>query len=193
MRKKFFVDFTKYSPQQIANKHALLSPSNYHWVNYDEEKMQRVFFASVAAQRGTELHALAHQLIRLGVKLPEAEKTLNLYVNDAIGYRMTSEQILYYSDNCFGTADTCGFKRNKLRIHDLKTGTSRPSMEQLKIYAAIFCLEYRFRPMDIEMELRIYQGDKVQVLVPEVDEIFHVMDKIITLDKRINALRMEAL
>ena len=162
-------------------------------MNYDEDKMQRVFFASEAAKRGTELHALAHQLIHLGVKLPEIEKTLNLYVNDAIGYRMTSEQILYYSDNCFGTADTCGFKRNKLRIHDLKNGVTRPSMEQLKIYAALFCLEYRFRPMDIEIELRIYQGDKVQVLVPEVDDIFHIMDKIITLDKRINALRMEAL
>jgi hypothetical protein len=32
-----------------------------------------------------------------------------MYVNDAIGYNMKVEQPLYYSENCFGHADTLCF------------------------------------------------------------------------------------
>jgi hypothetical protein len=138
----------------LVGRHAFLSPSNYHWINYDEDKLDRVFFMQLAAQRGVELHSLGHQLIRLGVKLPTTRKTLNMYVNDAIGYRMTPEQSLYYSDNCFGTADAIGFRANRLRIHDLKTGLTEASMHQLEVYAALFCLEYRFKPFEIAIELR---------------------------------------
>jgi hypothetical protein len=148
---------------------------------------------ALAAQRGTELHDLAHNLIRLGVKLPRTPKTLNLYVNDAIGFRMTPEQILYYSDNSFGTADAISFRKNKLQIHDLKTGTTPTSVRQLEVYAALFCLEYRMKPFDIEIELRIYQNDEIQIFEADPDIIFHIMDKIITFDKRIDALKMEAL
>lgn len=172
--------------------HAFLSPSNYHWINYDEDKLDRVYNAHMAAKRGTELHALAHDLIRLKVRLPTRKTSLNEYVNDAIGYQMTPEQILFYSENCYGTADCIGFKRNKLRIHDLKTGVNEASFHQLEVYAALFCLEYKFRPMDIEIELRIYQNDEVRVYIPEIDDIFHIMDKIITFNKRIEILRMEA-
>lgn len=145
----------------------------------------------MAAQRGTELHTLAHQLIRLGVKLPANKKTLNMYVNDAIGHRLTPEQILHYSDNCYGTADAIGFRRNRLRVHDLKTGLNEASMHQLEVYVALFCLEYRFKPFEIETELRIYQNDEVVVSEPDPDEIMHIMDKIITFDRRISELRME--
>jgi hypothetical protein len=175
-----------------VGRHAFLSASNYHWINYDEEKLDRVFWTTAAAQRGTELHALAHQLIKLGVKLPDVPKSLNQYVNDAIGFRMTSEQILYYSDNCYGTADTISFRNNKLRIHDYKSGATPASVHQLEVYAALFCLEYKFKPFEIEIELRIYQGDEVHVYVPDVDVIFHIIDKIITFDKRIDYLRSEA-
>lgn len=188
------MNFTPRSAISIAGRHALLSPSSPAWVNYDEDKLERVFYANEAARRGTELHALAHDLIRLGVKLPEVRKTLNEYVNDGIGYRMTSEVILMYSDNAFGTADTIGFnsKNMFLRIHDLKTGRSQATMTQLEIYAALFCLEYKFNPNDIGIELRIYQNNNVVVHAPETDKIFHLMDKIVTFDKRITYLRMEA-
>ena len=175
----------------LVGLHAFLSASKYHWINYDEDKLDRLYLASLAAQRGTDLHAFAHQAIRLGVKLPRGQKTLSLYVNDAIGYRMTPEQILYYSDNCYGTADVISFRRMTLRIHDLKTGVTPTSEHQLEVYAALFCLEYRMRPFDIAIELRIYQSDEVRVYTGDPDVIAHIMDKIITFDKRINAIRAE--
>lgn len=180
------------SHSNVVGKHAFLSPSKYHWINYDEDKMDRVFFAAMAAQRGVELHTFAHEAIRLGIKLPANRKTLSMYVNDAIGYRMSPEQILYYSDNCYGTADAISFRSNKLRIHDLKNGVTEASPQQLYVYVALFCMEYRFKPFEIEIELRIYQNDEVRVYVPDPDDIVHIMDKIITFDKRITAHRLEA-
>jgi hypothetical protein len=151
-----------------------------------------MYISWLAARRGTELHAFAHEAIRLGIKLPRGGKSLNAYVNDAIGYRMSSEQILYYSDNCFGTADTISFRKNCLRIHDLKTGVTPTSERQLEVYAGLFCLEYRFNPFDIEIELRIYQSDEVRVYVGDPDIIHHIMDRIVVFDKRIEALKQES-
>jgi len=178
---------------KLEGQHAFLSASKYHWVNYDEDKLDASFLTSMAARRGTELHELAHNLIRLGVKLPRSEKTLNMYVNDSLGWRMTPEQVLYYSDNCFGTADAISFKKGLLRISDLKTGVTPTSEKQLEVYAALFCLEYQFKPFELESELRIYQNDEVRVYIADPDSIAHIMDKIITFDKRINALKEEAL
>lgn len=177
---------------ELAGRHAFLSASKYHWINYDEDKLDRTYLKALAAQRGTELHELAHAAIRLGVKI-QTPKTLKLYVNDAIGYRMASEQMLYYSDNAFGTADSIGFRRNKLRIHDLKTGETETSENQLKVYAALFCLEYAFKPHEIETELRIYQNDEVRIYDADPDEIVHIMDRIVTFDKRIRQIQKEAL
>lgn len=178
---------------RLKGQHAFLSASKYHWIGYTEDKFDRVYMASLAAQRGVELHAFAHDAIRLGVKLPKTGKTLNMYINDAIGFRMVPEQILYYSDNCFGTADCIAFRRNTLRIHDLKTGNSPTSEHQLEVYAALFCLEYKFKPFEFDIELRIYQDDEVRIYDGDPDVIFHIMDKIVTFDKRINAIREEAL
>lgn len=179
--------------RSLIGTHAFLSPSNHAWVNYDEDKLDRVFYASMAARRGTEMHELGYQLIRLRVRLPDTPSTLNQYVNDAIGFGMTPEQLLYYSDNCYGHADCVGFRNNTLRIHDLKTGVIEAPFRQLEIYAALFCLEYRFKPNQIKMELRIYQNDEVKVNVPDIDDIFHIMDRIVTHDKRLTANRLEAL
>lgn len=121
----------------------------------------------------------------------EIIKTLNMYVNDAIGYKMTPEQILYYSPNCFGTADAISFRNNMLRIHDLKTGEATTHMEQLMVYAALFCLEYHVKPSEIEMELRIYQYDQVLFHNPTVADILPIMDKIVTFDKVINKIKEE--
>lgn len=175
----------------IKDKHAFLSPSKYHWINYNEDKLDRTYVAHLAAQRGTELHAFAHEAIRLGVRLPRNSSTLSMYVNDAIGFRMTPEQPLYYSDNAFGHADCLSFRKNKLRVHDLKTGVIPASEHQLEVYAALFCLEYRFKPQEIEIELRIYQNDEVRVYEPDPDDIFKIMDRIIVFDKRIETIREE--
>jgi hypothetical protein len=177
---------------RIRDQHAFLSPSRYHWLNYSDEKLDRAFLASQAAKRGTELHSFAHQAIRLGVRLPDTSGSLNSYVNDGIGYRMTPEQPLYYSDNAFGHADCISFRRNVLRVHDLKTGTVPASYHQLEIYVGLFCLEYKMNPVDFETELRIYQNNEVRVHHPDADVIFHVMDRIITFDKRIESIKEEA-
>lgn len=176
----------------LAGQHAFLSASKYHWVNYDDEKLDDVYRTALAAQKGTELHAFAHNAIRLGIKLPRSPKTLNIYVNDAIGFRMKSEQTLFYSYNCFGTADAISFRKEVLRIHDLKTGITRVSFKQLEVYSALFCLEYGIRPAEIMIELRLYQNDEVQILEPELDDIMHIMDRIKIFDKRINLLKEEA-
>lgn len=176
----------------LRGKHAFLSPSKYHWINYDDEKLDRVYKTHQAAQRGVELHDFAHEAIRLGIRLPRSSKTLNMYVNDGIGFRMTPEQPLVYSENSFGHADTISFRRNLLRISDLKTGVTPASVHQLECYAALFCLEYRVKPMEIGIELRIYQNDEVQEFLADPNDITHIMDRIVTFDKRIAQLKMEA-
>lgn len=173
----------------LSGKHAFLSPSNYHWLNYDEQKLEARFFATMQARRGTDLHKLAHDAIRLGVKLSRANLALSTYVNDALKYQMTPEQPLYFSDNCFGTADCLSFRRNVLRVHDLKTGISATSEKQLEVYAALFCLEYGVDPFEIEIELRIYQRDEVRVYEPTPERISSIMDKIIYFDQYIDTLK----
>lgn len=175
----------------LKGQHAFLGASQYRWINYSNEKLIDMYKGIKARQMGTELHDFAAQCISLGQKLPKSKKTLNQYVNDAIGYKMTPEQILFYSDNCFGTADAISFKNGLLRIHDLKTGVIPAHMEQLLIYTALFCLEYRTKPSDIEVELRIYQNDEVFIHNPEVDEIVPIMDKIISFDKLLNKIKAE--
>lgn len=176
----------------LEGRHAFLGASKFSWINYDESALAEAYSRHTARQRGTELHELAATCIRLRQKLPRSKKTLNMYVNDAIGYRMTPEQPLYYSENCFGTADAISFRDGLLRIHDLKTGTVVPGhMEQLMVYSALFCLEYRMKPAEIGMELRIYQNDEVLVHEPEVDEIIPIIDKIISFDKILKHIKSE--
>lgn len=171
--------------------HAFMGASKYHWIGYDDEKLIQSYHNANAAQRGTELHAFAAQCIKLGQRLPKSKKTLNAYVNDAIGFRMTPEQILFYSENCFGTADSISFNSDMLRIHDLKTGISPASVKQLEIYAALFCLEYGKKPTAMKMELRIYQNDDVVQHIPECDDIIYIMDKICHFDRLISEIRRE--
>lgn len=175
----------------LEGQHAFLGASKYHWINYDEDKVIKAFRNYIATQRGSQLHAFAAQCIKLRQKLPKSQKTLNMYVNDAIGYKMTPEQMLYYSDNCFGTADTISFNQKILRIHDLKTGEIPAHMEQLLIYAALFCLEYRVKPSDIQIELRIYQHNDIFMDEPGVDDILPIMDKIVCFDKALRRIKEE--
>ena len=181
------MNFNKHS--NLEGQHAFLGASKYHWINYSEDKVAESYSRFLATQKGTQLHEFAAQCIRLGQKLPKSKKTLNAYVNDAIGFKMIPEQILFYSDNCFGTADAIAFRGDELRIHDLKTGVIPAHMEQLEVYAPLFFLEYKVKPADIPMELRLYQSDDILVANPTVEDIAPIMDKIITFDKIINKIK----
>ena len=205
---------------KLEGKHALLGASKCSWVNKEPDDILDMYARVYAQSIGTALHDIARKHIKHGFKLSKNSKkeiylstiedyhipviamergidfdmvfdTLTAYVNDSIGLRMVPEQILYYSDNCFGTADAISkldtiMKSRRLQIHDLKTGTTPAHIEQLEIYAALFCLEYHFKPGDLDMELRIYQGDEVLVHEPEVDDILPIMDKITTYSKIID-------
>lgn len=182
---------------ELEGRHAFLGASKFHWLNYDEDKLIKSYQNNKAKEIGTRIHEFAAEAIELGIKLPKSKKTLNMFVNDAIGFKMTPEVVLYYSDNCFGTADAISCRRErgsekmKLRIHDLKTGAVKAHMEQLLIYAALFCLEYKVKPVEIDIELRIYQSDEVLIHEPGPDEIISIIDKIISSDKTINKLKYE--
>lgn len=173
----------------LEGQHAFLSPSNYHWINYDDDKLETRWLKSRAHILGTQLHEFAHNAIKLRIKQARSKKTLNLYVNDAIGFKMACEQPLRYSDNAFGTADAISFRRNFLRIHDLKTGVTPASFKQLHVYAALFCLEYGYSPFEIGMELRIYQKNEVLVDIPDPEEIRRIMDRIIDFDMKIELFK----
>lgn len=199
----------------LKGKHALLAPSQPYWLDYSEEKLYQKFVSNYAQTMGTLLHELAETLIRNNVKLKKTDKNVLLvhllqngipraaidlerlynnfmnYVNDAIGFRLTPEQPLVYSEYCFGTADAISFRNNLLRIHDYKSGTAPAKMEQLMIYAALFCLEYKFKPGEIEMELRIYQNDEIVYHNPTADDIAPIMDTIIHSDKLLREMNGE--
>lgn len=183
------MNFNKHS--EYDGLHAFLSPSKYHWLGYDEEKLATTYKKAVAAQKGTELHDFACTCIKLKQKLPNVKKTLNMYVNDAIGFRMTPEQTLFFSENCYGKTDAICFRKNFLRIHDYKSGETPASMKQLEVYAALFCLEYNKNPNDIGMELRIYQSDSITAHSPEGSDILVIMDKIMLFDTVLNKIKME--
>lgn len=176
---------------RLQGLHALFSASSSHWLRYPDEKAIEVYNNKKAAELGTRLHAWAAETIKLGIKQPRSKKTISAYVNDAIGFKMEPEVVLFYSERFFGTADAICFRDNLLRIHDLKTGKTPVHMEQLMVYAALFCLEYRIKPGEIEMELRIYQNDEILYHKPEADEILPIMDKIMHLNKLLEKLDEE--
>lgn len=168
---------------QLEGQHAPFSPSQSAWLRYDDKKLKRSFIKKQAAKRGTILHEWAAQTIKLKLKQPDTNQTICRYINDAIGFRMDVEVVLYYSDYVFGTADAICFRDNVLRIHDLKTGEEPASMEQLLVYAALFCLEYKIKPGTIKFELRIYQNDQVFTSEPTAEDILPVMDHIVHMTK----------
>lgn len=167
----------------LEGKHAFLSASKWHWIKYNDEKLLDAYSRHDATVRGTILHDFARRCIDLNQRLPRSKKTLNSYVNDAIGFRMKPEVVLYYSDYCFGTADAISFRDDILRIHDLKTGTTPAHIEQLMIYAAIFCLEYHKKPTEMKIILRIYQQNEIFELTSDdndlAKDIWEIMQQII--------------
>ena len=206
-------DHSKDTPK---DSHALLGGSRYSWLNYDEEKLFNYLTSSYATTIGTLIHDLAAKLIRNQIKISknDARKMIMLhlldnkvprsvidierylenfvaYVNDAIGYGMIPEQVLRYSENAYGTADAILFNEKKqfLRIHDYKSGVSQPSLHQLEIYTAFFCLEYHKAPKDISIELRIYWNNEVITGLPTAADIVPIMDKVITFDRYLQSAK----
>lgn len=180
------MNFNRHS--ELEGKHAFLGASNYHWLNYDKQKLISVYYNMMAKQRGTRLHKFASDAIKESIKLEDNDSTLGMFVNDCIDDRMASEAILYYSPNAFGTADAISFDDDTLKIYDLKTGKTPASMKQLYIYAAFFCLEHGINPNDILTHLRIYQNSEALILEPDPSEIWDVMDKTIFFDDVIQHL-----
>lgn len=178
--------------KNIEGSHAFLGASNYHWINWNEDMIEQRYYTQFSTTIGTAVHELAKDCIMSRTKLNKGDKHLvdislfkvgvpknafdseviltNLipFVNDAIGYHMDPEVILYYSPSCFGTTDAIYFsdKEKALRIHDLKTGSVPAHIEQLFIYSALFCLEYHVNPEILKtIELRIYQNNEVGIFL----------------------------
>ncbi len=199
----------------LEGQHAFLGASKNSWLNYDQDKLATAYKRQYANQIGTILHDLAHRCIKNRVKLSKSDRhlvlltllengipqglidandileTLAPFVNDALGFRMETEQVLYYSENAFGTADAISFKNNFLRIHDYKSGVLPVHMDQLYIYAALFCLEYVVKPENIKIELRIYQSGEVLCEEPDPETIRAIMNKIVDSDRFLRKLKEE--
>lgn len=175
------------SHYNLEGTHASFGASQHAWLNYSDDKAIDYLNNKRATAQGTRLHEWAAQTIdicqQFGMKMPKTNRTIYNYINDAVGHRMDTEVLLYYSDYFYGTADAISFRDNKLRIHDLKTGKIPAHIEQLEIYAALFCLEYHIKPAEIDIELRLYQNDDVVIAHPQVDDIVPIMDKIVHLTK----------
>ena len=197
----------------LKGKHAFLGASSPYWLNDNNDEIIERYAHSYSQAIGTLLHEYACNRIKFGIKLYKTDKhdmifylldhgipenivyffnmsdifeTLLNYVNDGIGFRMRTEQILYYSKNSFGTADCISFRDDILRIHDLKTGSSPVKIEQLLVYAALFCLEYGYNPEAINFELRIYQNQEVNIIIPKPEEINDIVIRIQNGDKSLN-------
>lgn len=181
--------FAKHS--NLEGLHAPFSASKSSWLRYDDDKAIKVYSNLKASEMGTRYHQWAKETIDLGIRQPRSKKTIYAYVNDAIGFKMDTEVVLFYSERFFGTADAICFKNGVLRIHDLKTGINPVHMEQLEVYAALFCLEYKIKPSDIDIELRIYQNDQILYHNPTAEDIISIMDKIIHLDKLLEKIDYE--
>lgn len=168
----------------LRNCHAILGASQYSWLRYDENRLREVLANAIAAEEGTKIHDFAAKCIERKVMLADKQETLNMYVNDAIILGMTPEVVLFHSENWFGTADAILYDEDMhiLRIHDLKTGTHKAKFDQLKIYEALFCLDYDVSPFDIDCEFRIYQNNEVRTELANPEEIQKIIEKGLMFD-----------
>jgi len=200
---------------KLIGTHAFLSPSQPTWLKKEPDELIEGKKNSYSQQIGTLLHEYAADCIKFREKLKKTDMhgvkfdlmrkgipeyvidinriypTFMNYVNDAIGYGLDPEVVLYYSDECYGTADAINVDNKILRIHDLKTGVKPAKMEQLMVYAGLFYLEYSMKPEKVRAELRIYQMDEVLVFEPEAEEVREVMDKIEEQDRVLKSIIQE--
>lgn len=211
--------FNDHSRDIKEGAHAILSPSQSSWTNYEsQEYLFNLVCSKYAQEIGTLLHKLAESAIKYKVRIPKlaARPMITLwllangiprgiintdkyvsnfvaYVNDAIGFDMEPEIPLKYSENAFGTADAIRFNEKKmhLRIHDYKSGVTKPCLRQLEVYAAYFCMEYNIKPKDLTIELRIYWQDEIIVGHPTAADIVPLIERTRESDKFIRSLKGE--
>lgn len=182
--------FRKHS--RLEGQHAFLSPSSYHWINYDEEKLAFRYRALRAALEGMEQHRFAAVAIEEKSVQDDESNTVGLYINQSIQFYLVPEVVLYYSPNAFGTADAIAWRHKRLRISDLKTGVTRVSFHQLEVYAALFFLEYKISPFSARaIELRMYKDNGCDLYEAFPEDIQAIMDKIVRFDIIIDELRKE--
>jgi len=108
--------------------------------------------------------------------------TTRVYIQDCVGFKMDPEQELRYSNLFWGTSDCVSFRDGYLRIHDLKTGAVPAHMEQLQVYAALYCLMHDVKVNDISIELRIYQNNEVICDTPTAETIGSIMNFMVKRD-----------
>lgn len=200
---------------ELQGQHTFLSPSKYAFLRKTDDELVASYYNSFVSTVGTVTHEFAAECLRQRHSLEEGDErhlafelirkkipeeafdvgfifpTLMAYVNDSIGYGMDPEIGLMYSNLCGGTADAISFRRKKLRIHDLKTGTSPAKIDQLMGYAALFFLEYGYKPESARTELRIYQSGDIFVCEPNPDELREVMETIVHADAVLQHLKEE--
>jgi len=178
---------------KFSETHALLSPSQPHWINYDRQRLIDFYDTNGAQEKGTRLHALLAEAItcnRLyGIPNSNAfgvEDTFGMYFHDACEFKMTPEVTLVYSDICYGHADAIAFdeKNRLLRIHDYKSGFRKAEFLQLEVYAAQFFAEYsdtlkfdfELDPYQCFIELRIYQNNECRIETPTSN---YILDEVL--------------
>lgn len=191
--------------KEYEGKHAFMGGSNYHWLNYDSQAFENRYYSRYSQDIGTTLHQLAHECIVNRIKInkhdihliemamnkafiPKDAYDPNLilmnlipFVNDAIGFHMSSEVLLFVNQFCFGTADAIGYNEieRTLRVHDYKSGSTPAKIEQCYIYIAMFCIEYKVDPRKLKLiEARIYQNCECLIDNPSADVILDIMSVI---------------
>jgi hypothetical protein len=209
-------------PEIKEGQHAILAPSRklLHRNKMTNEDLDTIIRSNYAAQIGTEIHNVAARLIeekqsitkagvkamifdqlyqkRIPRKLIEPELYLDTvvpYIKDAIGFGLDPEvPIVYKYPIAYGTADAIRYNpyNSTLRIHDLKTGKTPASLDQLVEYAAYFFLEYHIKPADTQVIIAIYQNGEVITGYPQASDIVPIMDNAVALTKYIRSNYEEA-
>ena len=179
--------------ESFKNKHrAELGTEIHEWVSIQIQLGQTVS-SPRAAEKGVRTHIFTKYqsapdyrdvLIFSLDFLPAAVfGTVKSFVNDAVGFRMNSEEKIEYSSLFWGTSDAVKFSNNELLVFDLKTGAKPAKTDQLLVYAGLYCLQHNHKPSKLKTELRIYQNNEILVNEPEPEVIQDVMDRIVHKNK----------
>lgn len=179
-----------------VKKHAMFSPSEKSWVNYDRDKIVARYDQVMAVERGTQLHEFAATAIKLKMLLDPSMGVIADYVQDCITLNVETEQEVIYTPEINGTADAIKYDpyENRLYVFDLKTGQSKASIVQLQIYAAIWCAYNGKNPLSMKFDLRIYHNQYPERNCSEEDEnlsnrIYDIIEQMNYIDMVVGEIR----
>lgn len=184
------------SPYNNSNKkeklnHAIMSPSQNAWLNYDEAKLYKLFHQKNIKALGSRLHEFVKEAISLKRRLA-GNDSISCFTNDCIKHNMVPEYFIFYSENAFGTADAIYYSKTEgvLKIFDLKTGMNKASFKQLELYACYFLLSMDIKPI-IKIILRIYQFNEIFEFQPKQKDLEDLMNRIVWIDNLLNSFKLE--